>query len=331
MVRTDDNALLAHVAAVTGARRARRGPTIQSLWSGYGEILRVHLDGAPVESAVVKWVRPPTAASHPRGWSTNRSHQRKLASYRVERAFYAAFASQTSDSCRVPTCMSTFDIDGGSAFVLEDLDAAGFAERRADLSDEALDAVLHWLASFHATFVGTDADGLWDEGAYWHLATRPDELAATTDNRLKAAAHALDARLTSARYRTLVHGDAKAANFCFSADDRHVAAVDFQYVGGGCGMKDVAYFFSSCLSERRLDREADALLDAYFDHLRTSLARGSREVDAEAIESEWRALYPAAWADFARFLSGWAPGHWKLHGYAARMTAVALADLEVRS
>lgn len=325
MTPHDETDLLARVAAAVGAQGARRGRTIQSLWSGYGEIVRVHLDDGPIATAVVKWVHPPTAASHPRGWSTTHSHERKLVSYRIERAFYEHVAHRTSTSCRVPRCFGAFDLDGGSAFVLEDLDADGFATRRSDLDTPALDAVLSWLASFHATFVGTSPDGLWAEGTYWHLATRPDELSATTDRRLKAAAANLDARLANARHRTLVHGDAKVANFCFSADGRRVAAVDFQYVGGGCGMKDVAYFFSSCLSETQLDRDADRLLDQYFRHLRDALDDRRAEVDGAELEAEWRALYPVAWADFARFLSGWAPGHWKLHGYAERMTAVALA------
>jgi hypothetical protein len=45
------------------------------------------------------------------------------------------------------------------------------------------------------------------------------------------------------------------------------------------------------------------------------------------VERAWRALYPAAWADFHRFLNGWAPDHWKLHGYTRRMTRQALDRL----
>ena len=73
---------------------------------------------------------------------------------------------------------------------------------------------------------------------------------------LKKAAQGIDKRLQSARFQTLVHGDAKLANFCFS-DVGQVAAVDFQYVGKGCGMKDVAYFISSCFNEEDCEDGSD--------------------------------------------------------------------------
>lgn len=320
----DPTDLLAWVADRCGASRATRGARIQSLWSGYGEIVRVHLDGAEAASVILKHVRPPSAANHPRGWSTNRSHARKLRSYAIERAFYVDFAPRTIATCRVPRCLGATTLGDGAAFVLEDLDAAGFGARRASLRGSALDAALRWLASFHVRFLGVDPAGLWPEGTYWHLATRPDELAATTDPRLKAAAHTLDARLASARYRTLVHGDAKVANLCFTPDGRDVAAVDFQYVGGGCGMKDVAYLLGSAMTERELAREADAAVDAYFGHVHAAAREHGSDADVDALEREWRALYPVAWADFARFLSGWAPGHGKLHGYTRRMVDAAL-------
>ena len=117
--------------------------------------------------------------------------------------------------------------------------------RRARVSETELRACLRWLAAFHATFLGVPPESLWKVGSYWHLATRPDELEALTDTALRRAAPVLDARLNRARYRTLIHGDAKLQNFCFSTDGSAVAAVDFQYVGGGVGVKDVAYFVTS--------------------------------------------------------------------------------------
>jgi len=48
-------------------------------------------------------------------------------------------------------------------------------ERRSAVSPSELKACLTWLAQFHATFLGSAAEGLWECGTYWHLETRPDE------------------------------------------------------------------------------------------------------------------------------------------------------------
>jgi aminoglycoside phosphotransferase (APT) family kinase protein len=205
--------------------------------------------------------------------------------------------------------------------VLEDLDAAGYPLRKRQLSWEDIAACLAWLARFHASFLGREPVGLWEVGTYWHLATRPQELAALADQKLRAAAPAIDQQLNSCTYQTLVHGDAKLANFCFAPDGR-VAGVDFQYVGGGCGMKDVAYFVGSCLHERECERWEARILDTYFACLQSELPQRNA-----ALEEEWRSLYRVAWADFHRFLKGWSPGHWKINSYSERITAEVIAQL----
>ena len=141
-------------------------------------------------------------------------------------------------------------------------------------------------------------------------------------------AGAVDARLRSSPYQTLVHGDAKLANFCFSADGATVAAVDFQYVGRGCGMKDGAYLIGSCLDEAACAETESALLDHYFAHLRKALNQHAQTVDHAGLEAEWRALYPYAWTDFQRFLKGWSPGHWKVHGYSERLARTVINALQ---
>ena len=310
------------IAEVTGARRARRGARLASLWSGYGEIVRVHLEGGPAPTVVLKSVTPPASRAHPRGWASERSHARKLRSYAVEAAFYRSFAARSG--ARVPKAYGVEEAPGAWRFVLEDLDAAGFPERRRAPSHAAVDVdgCLAWLAAFHATFMGAAPEGLWPEGTYWHLATRPDELATMEAGPLRDAAAALDRVLAESRFRTLVHGDAKLANFCFGAAG--VAAVDFQYVGGGCGMKDVAYLFS-CLDAATLERHAARYLDGYFGHLRDALA--ATEYDPAAVEASWRPLLPVAFADFERFLAGWAPDHPKRDAFAQAMTEQALRSL----
>ena len=66
---------------------------------------------------------------------------------------------------------------------------------------------------------------------------------------------------------------------CFSNDEKTVAAVDFQYVGGGCGMKDTAYFIGSCLDESECERLEDDILNYYFDQLNSGLSHLNKEVD----------------------------------------------------
>ena len=186
---------------------------------------------------------------------------------------------------------------------------------------------LKWLAEFHATFMGSDSNGLWDTGTYWHLATRPEELEALEDEPLKSAATVIDQKLSQARYQTLVHGDAKLANFCFSSDTTQVAALDFQYVGRGCGMKDVAYFIGSCLDEEACERKDAELLDTYFSFLKAALEQRQPGIPAEAVIDEWRELFPIAWTDFHRFLKGWCPGHWKIHSYSERLARQVIQSL----
>jgi len=207
---------------------------IQTLWSGYGKIMRYGLRGGDCERMVIKHVKLPDQAHHPRGWNTDLSHQRKIHSYHVESAWYRDWADQCDEACRVPHYLVLEEDEDEFLMVLEDLDASGFPVRKNSVSIEEMQTCLSWLAHFHATFMGQAPTGLWAVGTYWHLDTRPDELVALEDDGLKAAAAAIDQVLRSARYQPLVHGDAKLANFCFSESGEQVAAVDFQYVGGGC-------------------------------------------------------------------------------------------------
>ena len=312
----------------TGSSKLHVAEVIQSLWSGYGNILRIRLEGAAFESVVVKHVRLPRASSHPRGWDSDLSHNRKIKSYEVETTWYRNWSSRCGPGCRVPDFLAFETCEDEVLMVMEDLDSAGFPERLSHVEWPQIEICLAWLAEFHATFMGEKPDGLWEIGTYWHLDTRPGELDALTDKDLKHAAHAIDARLTNARHQTLVHGDAKLANFCFSENTAQVAAVDFQYVGGGCGMKDVAYFAGSCLDEHACENLESRLLDCYFTALRAALQRHQPDLDADAVITEWRELYPVAWTDFHRFLKGWSPGHWKIHSYSERLAKQVLANLK---
>ena len=131
----------------------RIGARLATLWSGYGEVVRTALEGGgPAPTVVLKLVTPPAARAHPRGWASDRSHARKLRSYAVEAQFYRAFAQRSR--ARVPAVYAVVEDEGQWRFLLEDLDAAGFPERRRHVSDAEVEDCLAWLAAFHATYLG---------------------------------------------------------------------------------------------------------------------------------------------------------------------------------
>lgn len=346
---------------------------VQSLWKGYGQILRVRLATAePPEitntvdgttgprTVIVKHIAPPIHG--PEVGSV--SHRRKVRSYQVERAFYESFAAQLDPPlCRVPRLVGVEDLGAAAlCLVLEDLDACGFAGRRdnAEFDGEGVKPMLAWLAHFHRTFMrsgpthqGSPHNGgsgsgsvsgsgsgsgsgsaslpppsqselqsedslIWEEGCYWNLAVRPDEYAAMSNqDPLKTHAVALDRALNACPFKTVLHGDAKVANFCFSVDDKSstpVAAVDFQYAGFGVGIRDVVYLLGSALDEDGLVEHEEALIDYYFELLALP-----------DVEAAWRPLYSVAVADFERFLAGWSPGHWKRNGHSKHHSDLGVA------
>ena len=304
--------MLDWIANALGARSARRVERIQSLWSGYGELFRVELAGASARSAVVKWARPPKTDG-------DASFARKCRSYDVELEFYRSIAPRCDERCRVPALLASRRDAGEWILVLEDLDACGFDRRVDEAAAPLLETALAWLASFHARFFDERIDGLWPTGTYWHLETRRDELDRIADRELRAAAPELARRLAAARYQTLLHGDAKDANFCFTRDGSAVAAVDFQYTGRGCAMSDLAYLLYG-----RADEPPDGIdharLDTYFRYLRAAVG-----APIDAVEAEWRALYPIARLDFCRFLAGWRPAMWQHDARGQRFVRSQLA------
>lgn len=300
--------------------------TVQSLWSGYGELARYYLPKQR-KTIVVKHIEPPNSVNHPRGWNTDISHQRKLRSYEVEVQFYRDFAAQCDDLCRVPKLLASRTRGTSTWLVLEDLNQSGFTLRFSDTSLEWIRHGLRWLAYFHANNMTTTAENLWPVGTYWHLSTRPDEFAKMPESALKRFAAIIDTKLNTSQYQTLVHGDAKLTNFCFHQDLNDLAAVDFQYVGKGAGVKDIAYFFGSCFDHEDLFKYADTLLDEYFLILKKACKHYQVLLSFSELEKQWRTLYPLAWADFNRFLQGWSPGHHKLNSYMNEQTKVALSSL----
>jgi Ser/Thr protein kinase RdoA (MazF antagonist) len=109
---------------------------------------------------------------------------------------------------------------------------------------------LEWLAKLHAFGWKKQLEekfNLWSEGCYWHLGTREKEWSLIGEEwkRLKFAAPAISKRLNDKGIGwTLIHGDFKAANILLKenvdeSDEFPLAVLDFQYCGGGYGVRDL--------------------------------------------------------------------------------------------
>jgi len=301
---------------------------IQSLWGGYGELVRLRFQDT---SIIIKHVKLPVTTEHPYGWNTNISHQRKIHSYEVEVSWYQEFSQIIDERCRVPQGLKCFQSKDEWLIVMEDLTTVGFVSIVNHANKNHLSSCLYWLANFHARYMNTQSKKIWETGTYWHLDTRPDELDALVDGRLKSFARRIDGELKDAKYQTIVHGDAKLANFCFNEEGTICAAVDFQYVGHGCAMKDVALFISSAVKPEDCTKLESWALDTYFTALKVALAHYQPKIDYVDVERELRPMFCVAWADFQRFVKGWKPNHYKINPYTEELTNRALTYLKSKS
>jgi hypothetical protein len=307
------------IKEATSARGIDSVDLLQPLWKGYGALYRVFLIGGAKGSVVLKHICIPASSRRDRRSSEDVSCNRKIQSYKVELEWYQNWSESCDDTCRVPGFISSRNSDDDMWILLEDLNAEGFPRRTITPSRLEIETCLVWLAEFHAAFFEKTPIGLWETGTYWHLATRQKEWSALCDPLLKSAAGAIDERLKQT-FQTIVHGDAKIENFCFSSLGDRAAAVDFQYVGRGCGMKDVAYFISSCMTDNEAEQREDELLNSYFIAVRTSVKKRRVNVDVDELEREWRVCYPIAWADFHRFHKAWSGLAFPLSGYSERIS-----------
>ena len=308
------------ILASTQAQSIRSIQLIQPLWNNYGTLSRIHLDGGVYPSVILKHIQIPSTHQHPKGFGNDFSRQRKIQSYRVEQYWYQHYNNDIAykNACQTPKCLDTVHAGGEIFLLLEDLHVRGFHPLSYRSTWKEIHSVLRWLAHFHAHFLQQEPIGLWEIGTYWQLNTRPHEREELRGSILYHLAPFIHEQLNSSSWFTLLHGDAKVANFCFHTSDYTVAAVDFQYIGKGCGMSDLAYFVGSIMNEKECEKNEKAILDTYFEELSKELS--STDILAVEIEKQWRPLYHVAWADFQRFLLGWSPHHSKHTSYAQRCT-----------
>ncbi|MBQ4833510.1 DUF1679 domain-containing protein [Pseudoalteromonas sp. MMG010] len=292
------------------------GEVITELWSGCGHIVQCKIDEKP---CVIKAISVPEQINHPRIKQSIVAIQRKKHSYIVEYNWYKHYSQHLPLCAQAITCLKALAQDNLKLLVFTDFNIQGYQQAKSN--NDVIQAVLSWLAHFHAFHLKQPSKGLWQQGNYWHLATRPDEFANMLNGPLKQSAQQINDSLVNAQFQTIIHGDAKLANFAYNSATQNVLGYDFQYTGKGVGVIDVMYFLGSCLNETELTKYAEGYLNTYFDYLTHALMVYKKPLDPASLINEWRALWPVAWADFYRFLAGWDPTHIKINSYMQRISS----------
>ncbi|TID27978.1 hypothetical protein E6O75_ATG00745 [Venturia nashicola] len=193
------------------------------------------------------------------------------------------------------------------------------------------------LQHFEETNSMTARQGVWLNGGYTYLATRRDEFddlcfsgsewaaaLCTRANDVKdgpsiaeIVAKSLSPSADGSKegpisdYETLIHGDVKSENLFTTTNGDRVAFYDFQYVGLGLGVCDLAKLFTCSVPERMIESPAsksmgmgpgeEKLLKRYRDKLTQA---SGKDYKWDVLVKHWeRAL-----VDWLRFQASW--GFW---------------------
>lgn len=308
--------------------KIERCSKLTTLWAGYGAVYHIVAKEGPKgrsKNLIIKDVSPPS--------DSGVGHQRKLYSYEVEAAFYQQVAPTLLErglAIATPFLAEhNLDGNGGSMhLVLSDLrEEYPRQNRPMDLAHAK--AALSWLATLHGSYWQRPIpEQLWRQGTFWQLDTRHEELEAMEPEwrELQRAAQKISDALEESKFSTLVHGDFKGANICFNESNAapKAAAYDFQYCGGGDGMKDVAYLLCSTVQGKVVQLHEEELLQHYHSELIAQLPPQAAE--EYSIEIMKRRL-DLAICDFVRFMAGW--GWWGNTNWAAQRCRDYLKKLKV--
>jgi len=198
------NDILSKVTSLEGVTVSKTDH-VASLWANYGKIRRLHLrppSDSTLETPIPRTLILKTISPPPIRDSSDEGHKRKVLSYRVEKWFYEHLASRLdaqSDSIKVARCFvpTTSHPNDPLELLLEDLAPEFPVSSYGSCDASETRCVLQWLAGFHATFWGihqhkdeniplvpppalvvndTVNPGIWEQGTYWYLDTRREEL-----------------------------------------------------------------------------------------------------------------------------------------------------------
>uniref|UniRef100_A0A7S1BWE7 Aminoglycoside phosphotransferase domain-containing protein n=1 Tax=Corethron hystrix TaxID=216773 RepID=A0A7S1BWE7_9STRA len=224
--------------------------------------------------------------------------------------------------------------------VMDDVGAGRGYFQRNPLPREVALASVRALARFHAASFGDAAvlmaasDRLCEYGGSYHLRNRnPKELAHMADaweglardlgpvaprgffdepsrqdlgrRTVAAAAYVSEELSPTPRcpHATVVHGDYKAMNVFFGAEDgTDCLLIDFASAGVGLGASDLAMHVAHAITAEDLDDGVEeVLVEAYFAALQKALPEGLRQAYTK---EEFRRHYGLATVDYFRFILG---------------------------
>ncbi|KAK7052537.1 kinase-like domain-containing protein [Favolaschia claudopus] len=175
-------------------------------------------------------------------------------------------------------------------------------------------------------------ENVWLNGGYTYFATRRDEFRDLLQDETSEWAEALSAapaigypsvaelvarilapskdRHTVSPYETLIHGDVKSENLFTTTNGTTAAFYDFQYVGLGLGVTDLAKLFTCSVPpamlvvdrhEGRMSEGEEKLLRYYLERL---LRRSGKKYEWVVFVRHWE----TAVVDWLRFQASW--GFW---------------------
>ncbi len=341
--------------------------TLCSLWAGMGHIYKVHVpctsgkqsgtgrsksssnknknNNQAMLTLIVKHIVLPT--------NTNQSlsNQRKTDSYFVEANFYEKL---------VPMLISQYKISVPVPYLIQRPSSEAPISKKAQNKNDIViamsyvendrsqrysrrqqrDAVLTWLAHFHAVFWGSQnaetavsTYGLQPEGSYWYLNTRPEEHDSMPSTgwigRLKTAARAIADYLQHRDiYQCIIHGDAKEANILYACENSicsnevccQATFCDYQYCGKGSLTKDLVYYLM-----RFDDKDDDNMDEAIEFYLQQLKERLPPDVSAPTLQ-DLQISMPLAYCDLYRFMIGW--GNWGSNNRPNRRVTNLLNQLD---
>jgi hypothetical protein len=264
------------------------------------ERLQIELADGSRATLVLKQIRPERDMTARRSGGVARE-ARLLAEPALDKVWEAFDA---------PYLAHAFDLDA-SAVLMRDLSPHLFPDLREPITRADEDALINALAALHAMFWNRPHAAPWlakGEFMYSFLTLRAieEEESSGHTHRLFGAvkegwalAHqelprpvstllasppSELARITDGLPRTIVHGDAKVANFAI-LPDRRVSAFDWAMVADGCATLDMGWYVA--INASRLTRSKEDLFAAYRVALERRL--GHRLSDAL-----WARMYDAA-------------------------------------